>query len=66
VELELDEGQTRVRLTQEGMPESTAGLQMFIDCYGGWTFYLTNLKSVMEGGLDLREKTPGRGHLINM
>lgn len=24
----------------------------------GWTFYLTNLKSVLEGGLDLRNRNP--------
>jgi hypothetical protein len=66
VELETDEGQTRIRLSQEGMAQSEAGRQLFIDCYGGWTFYLTNLKSVLEGGLDLRERVGGRGHTVNM
>jgi uncharacterized protein YndB with AHSA1/START domain len=66
VELDIDDGQTRVRLSQEGMPESDAGRQLFVDCYGGWTFYLTNLKSVLEGGLDLRERIGGRGHTVNM
>jgi hypothetical protein len=30
----------------------------FLDCRDGWTFYLTNLKCVIEGGPDLREKDP--------
>ncbi len=28
----------------------------FVGCGEGWTFYLTNLKSVLEGGLDLRNQ----------
>jgi hypothetical protein len=30
-----------------------------------WHFYLCNLKSVLEGGLDLRNKNPELKHLIN-
>ncbi len=29
---------------------------LYVQCGYGWTFYLTNLKSIMEGGLDLRNK----------
>ena len=29
---------------------------LYVQCGYGWTFYLTNLKSVLEGGLDLRNK----------
>lgn len=29
---------------------------LYVQCGFGWTFYLTNLKSVLEGGLDLRNK----------
>ena len=30
----------------------------------GWTFYLTNLKSVLEGGLDLRNFNPSLQNVI--
>lgn len=29
-----------------------------LSCSLGWSFYLANLKSVLEGGLDLRERDP--------
>jgi hypothetical protein len=31
----------------------------------GWTFYLANLKSVLEGGLDLRNKNARLQRLVN-
>ena len=34
-------------------------------CLEGWTFYLTNLKSVIEGGLDLRNKNLDIKGVIN-
>ena len=39
--------------------------RVFIGCFGGWTYHLTNLKSVYEGGLDLRERNPDIDNLIN-
>lgn len=37
----------------------------YIECGLGWTFYLTNLKSVFEGGNDLRNRNVGIQKLIN-
>jgi hypothetical protein len=37
----------------------------FIECGLGWTFYLANLKSILEGGLDLRNKNPEIQKMIN-
>lgn len=37
----------------------------FIECGLGWTFYLANLKSVFEGGYDLRNKNVSIQKLIN-
>ena len=28
----------------------------YIECGKGWTFYLANLKAVLQGGVDLRNK----------
>jgi hypothetical protein len=36
-----------------------------LGCSNGWAFYLHNLKSVYEGGLDLRNKDPKLGVMIN-
>ena len=52
---EADE--TIVELIESGLPtddKTKAG--HFVSDSRGWIFYLTNLKSVLEGGLDLRNK----------
>ena len=36
-----------------------------LGCSNGWTFYLQNLKSVYEGGIDLRNKDAKLGVMIN-
>jgi len=57
VSIKQEEGETICQLVQEmPMEEEDRQQGYFIDCGGGWTFYLTNLKSVLEGGLDLRNK----------
>ena len=56
-----------VELTQKNIPtddESKRGVRL--GCDSGWTFYLVNLKSVYEGGLDLRNKnTDLKGMISN-
>ncbi len=37
----------------------------FVGCGEGWTFYLTNLKSVLEGGLDLRNQDVRIKNVVN-
>jgi uncharacterized protein YndB with AHSA1/START domain len=44
-------GGTLLRLTQKGIEEDGTALNA---C--GWSYYLTNLKSVMDHGVDLRSK----------
>lgn len=52
-------GISLVELTQENIPiESDPAKNLFVQCQIGWTFYMANLKSVMEGGVDLRNKKP--------
>lgn len=55
----------RVELEQAGMAATPAGQKFFISCTTAWGAYLTNMKSVLEGGLDLREKKPDRDNLVN-
>ena len=46
-----------VELTQENIPEESDPLKnLYIQCQTGWLFYMTNLKSILEGGVDLRNK----------
>ena len=46
-----------VELTQKNIPTDDNSKQHIrLGCHTGWSFYLVNLKSVYEGGLDLRNK----------
>jgi uncharacterized protein YndB with AHSA1/START domain len=46
-----------VELSQENIPlDENPATNLVLGCGEGWTFYLANLKSYLEGGLDLRNK----------
>ena len=48
---------TIVELTQKNIPtDENSKRNIRLGCHNGWSFYLINLKSVLEGGLDLRNK----------
>lgn len=52
--------ETILQLTQEQIPvDEDAKLNFHVGCKTGWTFYLLNLKSILLGGLDLRNKNSG-------
>lgn len=55
-----------VELTQKNIPtdeESKRGIRL--GCDFGWFFYMLNLKSVYEGGLDLRNKDSELKQMLN-
>ena len=57
INLEEKENYVIVKLTQKKIPlddDSKRGIRL--GCESGWSFFLLNLKSVYEGGLDLRNK----------
>ncbi len=55
-----------VELVQENIPDDEQGKQNYhLGCKTGWTFYLTNLKSLLEGGIDLRNKNTALQNVIN-
>jgi uncharacterized protein YndB with AHSA1/START domain len=57
VSIESKNGLTVLELTQEDIPaESDPTRSLYVQCQIGWTFYLANLKSIIEGGIDLRNK----------
>lgn len=57
VDIQNKYGLTLIELTQENIPpEDDPSKNLYVHCQIGWTFYLTNLKSIIEGGKDLRNK----------
>lgn len=55
-----------VELTQKDIPTNEHGKQYWhVGCRTGWTFHLTNMKSIFEGGLDLRNKDVQVKNVIN-
>jgi len=66
VNIKTEEGENIVELTQENIPTDEAGMKNYhLGCKTGWTFYLANLKSLMEGGIDLRNKNEKIHRVIN-
>ena len=57
VTIEEELGDTILELKQSDIPtDENSQINYYIGCSKGWQFYLTNLKSILEGGLDLRNK----------
>jgi len=57
VKVSVYEGETIVELTQENIAEDdNPASNLLVGCGEGWTFYLANLKSYLQGGIDLRNK----------
>lgn len=66
VRIKTEEGENIVELTQEEIPTDEKGMQSFhVGCKTGWTFYLANLKSILEGGVDLRNKNEKLHEMLN-
>lgn len=66
VNIKTEEGENIVELIQENIPTDEAGMKNYhLGCKTGWTFYLANLKSLMEGGIDLRNKNEKIQGVIN-
>ncbi len=66
VTVKQQEGETICELVQD-MPMDNVEQQQgfFIDCGNGWAFYLVNLKSVLEGGIDLRNRNVQLTEVVN-
>ncbi|HMJ47635.1 MAG TPA: SRPBCC domain-containing protein [Ferruginibacter sp.] len=66
VSIREEEGGRIVHLRQYNIPTDEESKHNFhIGCTTGWTFYLANLKSILEGGIDLRNKNPSIKNVIN-
>ena len=66
VRIYTEQDETIVEIMQENIPDDDNGrLTWHVGCKTGWTFYLANLKSVYEGGLDLRNKNERLREMTN-
>lgn len=66
IKLTETDGYTTVELRHHNIPTDDYSKQYIrLGCSNGWHFYLTNLKSVYEGGLDLRNKDSNLNPMIN-
>lgn len=66
VSMYTERNATICELAQENIPiDSNPESNLYVNCITGWTFYLTNLKSVLEGGPDLRNHDPRTKDVIN-
>jgi uncharacterized protein YndB with AHSA1/START domain len=66
VKLTEQNGYTIIALTQRNIPtDDNSKKNVRLGCSNGWAFYLTNLKSVYEGGVDLRNKDKNLTVMIN-
>lgn len=66
VSAKTEAGETICELCQEGIPPvDDPGSSLYVLCGEGWTFYLANLKSFLEGGIDLRNKNVNIPNVIN-
>ncbi len=64
VKIYREQDEMIVELVQDNIPtDEQSKVNWHIGCKTGWTFYLANLKSLCEGGIDLRNKDE---HLQNM
>lgn len=66
VTIKNEEGENIVELLQDNIPDTDEGRHMWhLGCKTGWTFYLANLKSLLEGGVDLRNKNERLKKVVN-
>lgn len=67
IELKEEENEILVELTQsEISTDDESKMNYYVECTRGWTTYLLNLKSILEGGIDLRNKNPNFKRVINV
>jgi uncharacterized protein YndB with AHSA1/START domain len=60
-----EHGETIVELIESNLPTDEGSIRkQFVSDSRGWVFYLTNLKSILEGGLDLRNTNEALSNVI--
>jgi uncharacterized protein YndB with AHSA1/START domain len=66
VTIKQEQGVTIVELVQENIPTDEKGMHYYhVGCKTGWTFHLADMKSIYEGGKDLRNKNEALKEMLN-
>jgi hypothetical protein len=66
VKIYEEHGEMVVELLQYDIPTDDVSKQNWhIGCKTGWTFYMANLKSMIEGGIDLRNRNEQLQNMLN-
>lgn len=66
VTIKQEQGETIVEMVQDNIPTDDKGMQYYhVGCKTGWTFYFANMKSIFEGGIDLRNKNEKLQDMLN-
>ena len=66
VTTQRQERETILELRQENIAtDEESRVRYHLGCLTGWNFYLANLKSILEGGIDLRNKNLKLQHVLN-
>ncbi|RXK60967.1 hypothetical protein ESA94_10965 [Lacibacter luteus] len=61
-----EQDELMVELLQDEIPTNEKAKEMWhIGCKTGWTFYFANMKSLFEGGIDLRNRNEQIQNVIN-
>lgn len=66
LEIKMEDGENIVELIQSQIPlDEVSRMSYYVGCSRGWTFYLANLKSILEGGIDLRNRNKNLEDMLN-
>jgi uncharacterized protein YndB with AHSA1/START domain len=66
ITVKFESNESVVELIQENIPvDEESKVNFHLGCTKGWVFYLANLKSILEGGIDLRNKNVSLKNMIN-
>ena len=66
VHIKVEVGENIVDINQAQIPlDDSSRISTYVGCTSGWTFYLANLKSLMEGGIDLRNRNESLVNVVN-
>lgn len=66
VKIYKEQNETIVELVQDAIPTDEQGMHYWhLGCKTGWTFFFANMKSLYEGGIDLRNKNVNLQQVLN-
>ena len=66
ISIKTEQDETVLELSQDNIPvDEKSKSSLHLGCSTGWVFYLANLKSILEGGVDLRNKNEQLKNMIN-